>query len=326
MQQIPKSACPVGLRHASVAILLRGESFRTPGRFNHGCSSAAIHSDLQTSAWRSVLIRVVEPLEESCGGTVRLFATLCHAASAQPVPNPKARPVPDPKACEALQPQKALSALFGERRIGAISQSCHTLSQADSMRTALQLLKEHAHPAQYDLVLITRHDIVWLQPITTWGVHEGQLSFAGHCERRCAHCRSTNAYRNVTSASRPPFSSSPSANSGLPQTNDLVASVAEAAAPISCATGFAPPPDCSVYGGPPQLCMADVLQTLPGRLFRAFDEAVGSARCFNARYRRGSGHGCFNESARLGAAPAVLKHAFWPKTGVREQTPFYRFS
>ena len=34
----------------------------------------------------------------------------------------------------------------------------------------------------------------------------------------------------------------------------------------------------------------------------------------------------FNESARLGAAPAVLKDAFWPKRVFWEQTPFYRFS
>jgi hypothetical protein len=62
-------------------------------------------------------------------------------------------------------------------------------SQADSMRLALDFLKESAHgrvESVYDLVLLVRHDMVWTEAIHKWPppADFSRFSFTSACEKR----------------------------------------------------------------------------------------------------------------------------------------------
>lgn len=173
-----------------------------------------------------------------------------------------------------------LLALLG-RRVVASETSCEHAGQPQSMRAVLDLFSAAAD--RYGLVLVTRHDLVWTAPITSWhSANFSRVSFLGGCERRCAGCERGCAH-----------------------------------CPDPAAAG-------TRFGGELSRCVQDVLHVMPGRLFSAFDAAVGArgSRCFDGA-NKGSGHGCLPAiEARAGPTGLVLPLDQWrPFKDVREPSP-----
>lgn len=228
-------------RNGRCAVVLRGHSFREPQ--NHakrwgisgvaGCELRAKEPQLQ--AIQSVLNNIVLPLEwgnnivhvywQESSGKCTAIADAVHK--------------------------------YG-RRIKAVDSTTISTSQSSSMRIALDLLRR-ASPhsvARYDLILLTRHDLVWRTPIFRWNAD----------------------FRHMT----------------------LLTQMDGWAAGEVAALGRAGP------------AVSDVLYSLPGKLFDAFDREVGRDMCFvlpehagPSRPGRwwnlavGSGHGCFDQLARI---------------------------
>jgi hypothetical protein len=214
-----------------VAVLLRGQAFRTGGRqAGHsglwGCSTGA--RDAQINATQSLVDMITRPLREVCENTVDVIVS---EASGEDGPCPLTWKLKDAFAAEhllAFEPQKDAG------------------GQAESMRVALDLFKARADPASYDLILIVRHDLRWKLPIDAWHapVDFAKLNFFSRCE--------------------PSFGSSMG-------------------------------------------CVEDMVVTVPGRDFAAFDGQVGSGNCFVHEVIDGAGHGCVQQvHDKLGYEPGLL--------------------
>ena len=154
-----RRSCPPGRR---AAVLLRGEAFRA-GHGTTPCRSE--HVPLQRQAWHSLLKHVVEPLED-CGAAVDVAVTECSAADG----------------CKLVEGE--LERVFSGRLIAKRTR-CRTRDQAASMRATLNLFKGVAKPSSYDLILVTRHDLVWTVPLTAWHSDWRLFNFFSWCERRC---------------------------------------------------------------------------------------------------------------------------------------------
>jgi len=159
-----------------VAFLVRGEAYRLGGRNLDtaqagGCNEGGTES--QNQATRSLLKLLVQPLEAR-GNQVDMFVTETSGVATP---------------CPLVEP--GLQAMYqGNRnRTVVFRTAVRMASQADSMRLALDFLKESAHgrvASIYDLVLIVRHDMVWTEPIHEWPppADFSRFSFTSACEKR----------------------------------------------------------------------------------------------------------------------------------------------
>jgi hypothetical protein len=171
-----KDANPNSLpSNGRVAFLVRGEAYRLGGRNLDtaqagGCQEGGVKS--QKQATYSLLKLLVQPLEER-GNKVDMFVT---ETSGVQVPCPLVA---------------GLHAMYeGNRsRTAVFRTTVRMASQADSMRFALDFLKQRAHgrvESVYDLVLIVRHDMVWTEAIDKWPspADFSKFSFFSACEKR----------------------------------------------------------------------------------------------------------------------------------------------
>jgi hypothetical protein len=159
-----------------VAFLVRGEAYRLGGRNLDtaqagGCNEGGTES--QNQATDSLLKLLVQPLEAR-GNQVDMFVT-----ETSGVESP----------CLLVEP--GLQAMYqGQRNRSVVFRTAVRMgSQADSMRLALDFLKESAHgrvESVYDLVLLVRHDMVWTEAIHKWPppADFSRFSFTGACEKR----------------------------------------------------------------------------------------------------------------------------------------------
>ena len=159
-----------------VAFLVRGEAYRLGGRNLDtaqagGCNEGATES--QNQATHSLLKLLVQPLEAR-GNQVDMFVT-----ETSGVESP----------CPLVEP--GLKAVYqGHRNRTVLFRTAVRMgSQADSMRLALDFLKESAHgrvESVYDLVLLVRHDMVWTEAIHKWPppADFSRFSFTSACEKR----------------------------------------------------------------------------------------------------------------------------------------------
>lgn len=144
-------------QNGRVVVLFRGQAFRVPwGEKPHPfCVNEAMDSQMNWT--RSFLSNVAEPLEAN-GNKVDIVFT-----------SPP---------CEM---NKALADLLGWNRIRRTSYFSEE-NQGDSMRKAMGELKYNLDVQNYDLVIITRHDLIWKVPITSWAVSFNDFLFVAHCE------------------------------------------------------------------------------------------------------------------------------------------------
>ena len=159
-----------------VAFLVRGESYRLGGRNLDtsqagGCNTGG--TDSQNQATHSLLNLLVQPLEAR-GNHVDMFVT-----ETSGVKSP----------CPLVEP--GLQAIYqGNRNRSVVFRTAVRMaSQADSIRLALDFLKESADDrveSVYDLVLIVRHDMVWTEAIHKWPppADFSRFSFMSACEKR----------------------------------------------------------------------------------------------------------------------------------------------
>jgi len=173
--------CPVS-SGARIALLLRGQAFRGPGAdldpskmglggpaglVAHvvGCSPYA-DGDEQHEATQSLLDHIIKPLEQECHNTVDVVLTECSA----------------PHGCPRLQ--QVFQQLGG--RVVANRTACTIRDQGEGYRAALSLFKSRMRFASYEIVLVTRHDVVWSRPITQWrSTNFSRVNFLGGCEPSC---------------------------------------------------------------------------------------------------------------------------------------------
>ena len=156
-----------------VALLLRGQAFRgsplDKRHYSHDfvTSCNASYSRIQEHAWSTLLEHVVLPLEED-GGTVDIVATECTNA----------------EGCEIAE--ESLGRIFGSRMLG-VKTNCTAANQGESMRATLTEFRSRALVPilEYDLVLVTRHDLIWSRNITLWGADFSRLNFLARCMMRC---------------------------------------------------------------------------------------------------------------------------------------------
>ena len=312
--------CPVS--HGRVALVLRGQAFRGASSFAssgpsglRGCSAYADLAE-QLEATSSVLTKLILPLEAApCHNRVDVVLTECSVRTGCPL-IPKleallgARVVATTTKCaSADQPRNVRMALEALKHAAAERADAE---RGDSARrrqaggkqggskqagskaagavhgTAAHLAATAA-ASSYDLILLTRHDVVWTTSITRWrSANFTRLNFLGACEPRCAGCESR-----------------------------------------SCAHCPDPNAPGSRFGGPLSRCVQDLLHLVPGPAFPAFDAAVGrkGSRCFDGS-SRGSGHKCLSavESSLGSTTGLVLPEDTWrPFRDVREPNPICHY-
>ena len=210
----------VGLpQHGRVAVLIRGEAFRCGGKSSYGCCEEA--HDPQVHATNSLFKRVVLPLQEY-GNAVHVFMS-------------EASGFPSARGEDHCDMDHDLKDVFPSEVLRVFKPSPRRSGQAAAFRYAMDLFKENADPASYDLIIIVRHDLFWNAQI-----HQ------------------------------------------LPPPADL-----------SKVSFFS---RCSGSDGDLPHCVMDMLVTMPGSKFAAFDGVASTGCCYASGYRHGAGHGCYNQT------------------------------
>jgi hypothetical protein len=148
-----------------VAVLMRGQVFRTGGRYGRSCLDA--EKQTQLDATESLVENVVKPLEGN-DNSVELFVTV------------------GDKNC--THTQSLLDKFGGRLRATKIFSS---LDQGSNMRETLNLFKEQVGKQfqvanvmdRYSLIIIARHDLLWEKPMNQWaGVNYDAFNFFSMCE------------------------------------------------------------------------------------------------------------------------------------------------
>mmetsp|Transcript_48478 Transcript_48478/g.109124 ORF Transcript_48478/g.109124 Transcript_48478/m.109124 type:complete len:288 (-) Transcript_48478:53-916(-) len=148
-----------------VAVLLRGQVFREGLRYGESCKDEALEN--QQLATQSLVDKIVEPLEQRKNIVDIVFTySSCHL-------------------------WKTIKEKLGERRVlGAYSLDSdgQKANLAESLLFYHEVLgNETAVAAKYDLILITRHDMVWESPISEWSADFCRFNFASRCEASSPH-------------------------------------------------------------------------------------------------------------------------------------------
>ena len=213
-----------------VAVLLRGEAFRCGGRTSYGCCTHA--HEAQVHATKSLVNKVVLPLQEH-GNLVHVFLSESSGVVRKEGSGVKGH-------CEMVHD---LRKVFPPDVIQVFDVRPRFSGQAEGFRHTLDLLKEHADPTSYDLVIIVRHDLFWNAQID-------QL-------------RAPADLRKLSFFSR-----------------------------------------CAGNNGDLSHCVMDLLVTMPGSSFAAFDSVATTGCCYAPGFRHGAGHGCYNQTySALGQGP-----------------------
>jgi len=151
-------------RSGNVAVLLRGQTFRY-GRFTDSCNPEG--RLCQYEATRSLMTNIVQPLQE-LGNAVDLFVT--------------------------DQPCDMAHALHKVYRAGRLLRTLRTkefcsTGQLFDLRETLSFFEQQAHRTllaeRYELIIVTRHDIVWKQPFLRYSpiLNVSNFNFASPCEK-----------------------------------------------------------------------------------------------------------------------------------------------
>jgi hypothetical protein len=148
-----------------VAVLMRGQVFRSTGR--HGLSCLDSEKQTQLDATESLLENVVKPLEAN-SNSVEFFVTVGDE--------------------NCTHTQSLLDKFGGRLRATKIFTS-H--DQGSNMRETLNLFKEQVGKQfqvsnvmdRYSLIIVARHDLMWEKPMSQWaGVNYDAFNFFSQCQ------------------------------------------------------------------------------------------------------------------------------------------------
>jgi len=156
---------PVNKPAGRIALLLRGQPFRSGLRFAEGCQNTAVDAQLRSTA--SLVRHIIEPLE-GIGMQVEIFTVLPRCS---------------------LNSQ--LQGILQEKRI-VKALTRRTETQSENMRLMLDTFKRKAGKAEkYNLVIVTRHDMRWHKSILRWPTANFTgFNFFSRCEKTpyvCVH-------------------------------------------------------------------------------------------------------------------------------------------
>lgn len=202
----------------------------------------------------------------------------------------------------------AFRELFSGPRVVHIHTSCKSASQGESLRESLSLFERCGEPSRYVFIVLARHDALWAVPIAHWSLNASRFHFLSQCQLRCVTLGAGDAAPWIPDG----FS----------------------ADPRLCHPS---------HGGPPSMCVHDIVHVIPGASFDTFSRTVvGTYGCFStssellraAQLERGSlqrlrlggpmeGHQCYNATrAALPELPAFLLENWRPRSRfMREPTP-----
>ena len=145
--------------NSSIAILLRGSGFRCSRALQPEELCCSRSRDPQLAAARSLVRFVIQPLEAR-SNRVALFVTESSGK------------------CPLVD---LLLATYGRTRIVAKA-TAPSRNQLESLNSTLALFARH-RDADYDFVIVARHDLLWKQAIDTWRVDFDAFNFLSRCER-----------------------------------------------------------------------------------------------------------------------------------------------
>jgi len=165
------STLPVGGR---ILVVLRGEAMRTPHTKSWrevsgqlGCDKAGY--DRQVAASKSLMANIVKPLE-SIRNRVDLLVTNYP--------------------CKEGQLIESIYSIYAAHRQTSIEPfQKRARNQAENMKWVLQRAVRRASlQGPYDLIIITRHDVIWRRRIDEWpALDVRKFNYASPCEARTCH-------------------------------------------------------------------------------------------------------------------------------------------
>jgi hypothetical protein len=163
-----------------VAILLRGQTFRggkdEEGHNMQSCQQSAYEG--QMKATKSLSQMIVTPLE-SQGHEVNIFFTDARC-----------------NLTEQLHP------LWASSQRSVAGGTVNSTSQSHNVRLTLEMFKKSvdadAIAATYDLILMTRHDVVWMFPFNRWPVTDhSKFYFTAWCGPKVRQAFGSNCTHDI---------------------------------------------------------------------------------------------------------------------------------
>eukprot|EP00928_Gymnodinium_smaydae_P079986 TRINITY_DN63799_c0_g1_i1.p1 TRINITY_DN63799_c0_g1~~TRINITY_DN63799_c0_g1_i1.p1 ORF type:complete len:325 (+),score=35.42 TRINITY_DN63799_c0_g1_i1:33-977(+) len=147
-----------------VAVIVRGQPFR--GNRNEGsCKSECRESQLNVSL--SVVSQLIEPLEKERYNSVDVFNVDCGDAP-----------------CRMSAEEDLVLSSSQERHVqSTFVDSSVSGGQAICVQRALDFFESSGDPSSYDVVMMIRHDVEWLDSIFSWsGANFEGFNFFSRCE------------------------------------------------------------------------------------------------------------------------------------------------
>lgn len=135
-------------RHGKVAIIIRGQAFRSAGQLAKGCNSSTAKHQFDQA--RSMVKNLIQPLQRF-GNKVAIFMSESSGS------------------CRLV---KNLTQAYNAN--GTVPVVAYTgrkfENQGDSLRLSMKMFEMDSQiPAsEYDLVIVTRHDLFWKIPVDLW--------------------------------------------------------------------------------------------------------------------------------------------------------------
>eukprot|EP00928_Gymnodinium_smaydae_P099067 TRINITY_DN935_c0_g1_i1.p1 TRINITY_DN935_c0_g1~~TRINITY_DN935_c0_g1_i1.p1 ORF type:complete len:326 (-),score=31.59 TRINITY_DN935_c0_g1_i1:172-1110(-) len=153
--------------HGKVAVIIRGQPFRGRAR-ERGCKSECRESQLNAS--RSVVSRLIEPLEQVRKNSVDVFNVNCGDHPCELFAD-----VSSVLSANQTETTRHIRSTFVNSNVEG--------GQAICVQRALDFLEASADASSYDAIIMTRHDVEWLDSIFSWsGADFTGINFFSRCQ------------------------------------------------------------------------------------------------------------------------------------------------
>eukprot|EP00928_Gymnodinium_smaydae_P071098 TRINITY_DN54775_c0_g1_i1.p1 TRINITY_DN54775_c0_g1~~TRINITY_DN54775_c0_g1_i1.p1 ORF type:complete len:303 (+),score=43.36 TRINITY_DN54775_c0_g1_i1:57-911(+) len=149
-----------------VAVVIRGEPFRDNAKIP--CSSGCRNAQLNAS--ESVITQLIKPLEDVWKNTVDVFNVACGEAP-----------------CNMTSDEDRVLSSSSARKVRStyVNSGASGGAQAVCVQGALDFLEsDSGDAAQYDLIMLIRHDVEWLDSFSSWsGADFAGFNFFSQCQK-----------------------------------------------------------------------------------------------------------------------------------------------
>eukprot|EP00928_Gymnodinium_smaydae_P085886 TRINITY_DN695_c0_g2_i1.p1 TRINITY_DN695_c0_g2~~TRINITY_DN695_c0_g2_i1.p1 ORF type:complete len:344 (-),score=50.17 TRINITY_DN695_c0_g2_i1:110-1018(-) len=148
----------------NVAVIVRGQPFRG-WRDDGSCMSECRESQLNAS--RSIVSRLIEPLEQTRKNSVDIFNVDC-----------------GDEPCKLLADENMALSSNNTRSVRSTFVNSNVEGgQAICVQRALDFFQTSVDPSKYDTIIVIRHDVEWLESIFSWsGANFKGFNFFSRCE------------------------------------------------------------------------------------------------------------------------------------------------